>query len=110
VKRVILHRKVRDIIREFPREVRYRLGNALFLLQSGQHLNLPLSRPMPSVAKGAAELRFRDEAGQFRVFYFTADERGILLFHAFTKKTQQTSPMEIQLAQKRLKEMLDEEE
>ena len=74
-------------------------------------MTFPLSRPMPTVATGAAELRFRDEEGRFRVFYFTADARSILLFHAFTKKTQQTSPLEIQqLARKRLQEMLDEEE
>ena len=32
-----------------------------------------------------------------------------LIFHAFAKKTQKTPQHEIALAQKRLKEMLDEE-
>ena len=70
---------------------------------------MPLSRPMPSVGPGVSELRLRSEDGQFRVFYFTANEEGILVLHAFVKKTQQTSLSDIQLARKRLKEMQDED-
>ena len=70
---------------------------------------MPLSKPMPSVAPGVFELRLRSEDGQFRIFYFTATARGILVLHAFIKKTQQTPPLEIQLARKRLKEMQDED-
>jgi phage-related protein len=64
---------------------------------------------MPSVAAGVSELRLRSEDGQFRTFYFTACARGILVLHAFVKKTQQTPPSEIQLARVRLKEMNDED-
>lgn len=70
---------------------------------------MPISRPMPSVAAGAAEVRVRDENGSYRVFYYVASARGILVFHAFVKKTRQTPPLEIELARKRLKELLDEE-
>ena len=68
---------------------------------------MPLSKPMPAVASGVSELRVKGEDGVFRVFYFTATREGILVFHAFTKKTQRTPPLEIELAQKRLKELLD---
>jgi phage-related protein len=37
-------------------------------------------------------------------------KRGILIVHAFVKKTQKTPPREITLARKRLEEMLDEEQ
>ena len=46
--------------------------------------------------------------GAYRVFYYTKLVDSVLIFHAFAKKTQQTPPKEIALAQKRLKEMLDE--
>jgi len=69
---------------------------------------MPLTRPMPVVAPGVAELRVHGEDGQFRAFYFTASAEGILVFHAFAKKKQQTSPADIRLARKRLKEMLDD--
>jgi phage-related protein len=62
---------------------------------------MPNSRPMPAVAAGVSELRVRGEDGIFRVFYFTAAPEGVLVFHAFVKKTQRTSPLEIGLARKR---------
>lgn len=77
-------------------------------MQMGEALQMPISRPMPSVARGVAELRVRDENGIYRVFYYTASSRGVLVFHAFVKKTQLTPPLEIELARKRLKELLDE--
>jgi len=70
---------------------------------------MPLSRPMSSVASGVEELRVRDRSGAYRVFYYTRLADSVLIVHAFVKKTQQTPPHEIVLAQKRLKEMLDEE-
>jgi phage-related protein len=75
----------------------------------GEVLQMPVSRPMPDVSVGVAELRVRDENGIYRVFYYTASARGILVFHAFTKKTQHTLPSEIELGRKRLKELLHEQ-
>ena len=73
----------------------------------GERLGMPMARPMPMVAPGVSELRVSGEGGIFRVFYFTATARGVLVFHAFAKKTQRTPPPEIELAKKRLKELLD---
>jgi phage-related protein len=64
---------------------------------------------MPEVAPGVSELRVRGEDGIYRAFYYTASPEGILVFHAFLKKTQRTPPLEIDLARKRLKELLDAE-
>jgi hypothetical protein len=36
----------------------------------------------------------------------SASPKGVLVFHAFGKKTQRTPPLEIELARKRLKELL----
>jgi phage-related protein len=69
---------------------------------------MPLSRAMPSVAPGVAELRLHGEDGHYRTFYLASRARGVLVVHAFTKKTRQTPPSEIRMAQRRLKEMLDE--
>ena len=70
---------------------------------------MPLSSPMPSVALGVSELRLHSEDGQFRIFYFTASAEGILVIHAFVKKTRQTPPSEMDIARKRLKEMIDDQ-
>ena len=109
VKLATFHPKARDSIRGFPTDVRRELGKAIFDLQAGAKLTMPLSRSMSSVAAGVHELRIRDRAGVYRVFYYTKLGDSVLIFHAFTKKTQATPHHEIALAQQRLKEMLDEE-
>ncbi len=68
---------------------------------------MPHSRPMPSVAAGVSELRVQGEDGAYRAFYLTHLQVGILVFHAFVKKAQRTPASEIELARKRLKELLD---
>lgn len=108
MKKAILHPKAREILRSFPPEVRKEMGKAILELQKGHRLFMPLSRPIPSVAFGAEELRVKDETGIYRTFYYTKSWHGILVFHAFMKKTQKTSQREIILGRKRLKEMLDE--
>ncbi len=104
---IVFHPKARDVIRRFPKEIRNRLGRALFRLQLGEQITMPNSRPMPAVAVGVSELRVKAADGTFRAFYDTASSRGVLVFHAFVKKTQRTPPLELDLARKRLKELLD---
>jgi phage-related protein len=65
-----------------------------------------LSRRMTSVAPGVEELPVKDGMGAYRGFYFTKVIDAILIFHAFEKKTAKTPSHEIELARKRLKEML----
>ena len=76
-------------------------------MQLGERIGMPVSRPMPAVAAGVSEIRLKGEDGIFRVFYYTATTLGVLVFHAFVKKTQRTPPLELELARKRLKELLD---
>lgn len=109
MKPALFHPKARVALRGFPEDVRRELGKAIFDLQKGEKLSMPLSRPMPSVATGVEELRIKDRTGAYRVFYFTRLADAILIFHAFAKKTTKTPGPEVDLAQKRLKEMLYEE-
>ena len=89
-------------------KARIRIGKAVFRLQMGEQIGMPDSRPTPSVEGGASELRVKGEDGVFRVFYCTASVMGVLVFHAFVKKTQRTPAHEIELGRKRLKELLDD--
>ena len=108
MKAAIFHPAARAAIRSFPKGVRLELGKALFDLQMGAVLSMPISRPMPSVASGVEELRFRDKEGTYRVLYYARSAQGILVFHAFMKKTQSTPKREIDLGARRLKELFDE--
>ena len=65
-----------------------------------------ISRPMPTVASGAHELRVRSPTAGVRVFYFVKLADTIVVFHGFQKKTQKTSTHEIAVGQQRLQEVL----
>ena len=106
MKPALFHPRARAVLRSFPEAARRELGKAIFDLQKGAKISMPLSRPMPTVAPGVEELRVKDRSGAYRVFYFTRLETAVLIFHAFEKRTAKTPPQEIALARKRLKEML----
>jgi phage-related protein len=108
VKIARFHPKARTIIREFPEDVRRELGKAIFDLQKGTKLGMPISKHMPSVGPGVEELRVKDQSGAYRVFYYARVANAIFIFHAFQKKTQKTRKAEIEIGKKRLKEMIDE--
>jgi phage-related protein len=54
-------------------------------------------------------LRIRDQTGIYRALYYSRSPRGILVFHAFVKKTQATPLRELHLGKKQLEELLHEE-
>jgi len=108
VKPAVFHPKAKSALKAFPEELRRELGKAIFDLQKGKILSMPLSRSMKSVAQGAAELRVKDRSGAYRVFYYARIEDKLLIFHAFVKKTGKTPMHEIELGKKRLKELIDE--
>jgi phage-related protein len=108
VKLALFHPQAREQLRTFPEEVRKELGKAILDLQKGHVLGMPLSRPMSSVALGVEELRIRDRAGIYRAFYYKKSARGVLILHAFAKKTQKTPQQDLTLGRKRLQEMLNE--
>lgn len=70
---------------------------------------MPLSRTMPTIRRGVHELRVKDAAGIYRAFYVLQSSRGVIIFHSFGKKTQKTPLYEVELARKRLREMLNED-
>jgi len=86
VKAAIFHRAVRQTIRAWPADVTRSLGKAIWELQKGAVLGMPLSRPMRSLAAGVHELRIKDSSGAYRVFYFAKSLRGVLIFHGLRQE------------------------
>jgi phage-related protein len=105
VRKAIFHPAALAAIKRFPKPARQALGAAILDLQHGARLGMPVSRPMPVVAPSVHELRVWDRAGIYRAFYLMEDPRGILVFHAFEKRTQKTTQHEVHLAKKRLREV-----
>lgn len=109
MKRVIWNEKAREFVRALDSELKIEIVALLMMLQSGEVLGSPQSKPMKSIHSNAYELRIRDRSGIYRVIYVLWVENKILIPHAFNKKTQKTSKKEIELSIKRLKEMLNED-
>lgn len=103
---VLFHPKTLIFIRGEEPDIRKQIGEALRDLQKGISLGPPLSRPMPTVAAGAHELRVRGKTTAIRVFYFVKLPEAIVVFHAFQKKTQKTPTQELTLGRQRLTEVL----
>ena len=87
----------------FSAEARIEAGYLLRLLQMGENLSMPQSRPMPSIGTKCHELRINDKKSTWRVVY-RIDEDAIIILEVFSKKTQQTPKKVIDVCQKRMKE------
>lgn len=105
---VLIYEPTRKEILTWPLEAKKDLGSILTKLQKGAEVGFPDTEPFATIAPGAFEIRVKEASGIFRAFYMVKRERGILVFHAFKKKSQKTPKQEIDTAQKRLKKFLKE--
>jgi len=77
----------------FSRQARIEAGTLLRRLQRGEKIELPHSRPMPSIGRRCHELRIRDKNVTWRILY-RLDSDAIIIGEVFPKKTGKT-PMKI---------------
>lgn len=82
---------------------RLEMGYLLRRLQRRESLEMPESRPMPSIGPSCHELRVNDAKANWRLMY-RIDVDAIVILEVFAKKTQKTPKAVIELCQKRLKE------
>jgi phage-related protein len=85
----------------FSQEARVEAGFLLRQLQQGESLELPHSRPMPSIGVHCHELRIRDVEKNWRIIY-RIDDDAILIIEVFNKTTQTTPDRVIDNCKKRL--------
>ncbi len=90
-------------IKGFPVLVRHEVGYELDKVQRG--LTPSDWKPMPTVGKGAREIRIH-EHGQYRVVYLATYGKIIYVLHAFRKKTRKTRQSDIRLARGALNKLL----
>lgn len=96
-----LHGEVRTP--PFSREARLEAGYLLRLLQRGDLIGMPHSRPMPKIGPRCHELRIQDTQQTWRIVY-RIDPDAIVLIEVFSKKTGRTPKSMIDLCRKRLRE------
>jgi len=73
----------------FSKVARLEAGFLLRLLQRGEKITMPHSRPMPSIGRRCHELRIPDKDASWRVVY-RIDSDAIVLAEVFSKKTGKT--------------------
>jgi len=88
-----------DVVRSFPIDVRQQMGHALWELQQGL---------IPAIAKpfGQGVFELRDQSnrgGTFRVAYILIVKGTIHVLHAFQKKSQRTSRVDVAIIEARMK-------
>ena len=95
-----------DDLRCFPLSARREAGFQIDLVQRGV---MPDDwKPMPTIGQGVQEIRIRDVTGAFRVVYLAKFASAVYVLHCFQKKTQRTSKPDLELAERRYRELLNE--
>ena len=98
------HERVLNEVQSWPVDVLADYARLIELLaEHGPSLRMPHSR---AFGDGLFEVRPRGRSGIGRAFYCFLLGKRVVVLHAFIKKTQQTPDKELNLARKRLKELL----
>jgi phage-related protein len=94
-----LHGKIKTP--PFSTKARRQTGYWLRKLQRGEMLQMPISRPMPSIGSRCHELRINDINVTWRIIY-RIDDDAIIIVEVFKKKTNKTPKKVIDICQERL--------
>ena len=97
----------KEVIRDFPKDVREDFGFGLWQLQQGSIP--PCSRPMLSIGQAVFELKTKDKSGWYRAIYMTKVKDKIFILHCFMKKSSKTARNDLELAKQRYKAVIAQE-
>lgn len=97
----------RQRLQVFPEAARQGIGQELLRVQFG--LDPVDWKSMPSIGSGVRELRVRVASGAFRAVYVAHIGAQVVVLHAFQKKTQKTSLLDLELAKTRYKMLVRDE-
>jgi len=86
-------------------KTRAKIARNIYLLeQYGLHLG---GRYIKNIDGKLFELRIKDFKGIYRILYFAHTGKQFVLLHGFIKKSQKTPREDIELAQKRMMEVIN---
>ena len=94
---------VLEWLRDMAREDRRQLGLDLLRVQENWPIGMPLCR---NLGGGLWEVRSSLHGGRIARLLFCLHAGEVFVLHGFIKKTQKTPPQDLQLAGKRMKEVL----
>ena len=91
-------------LRDFPDDARHDAGYQLDKVQRG---NQPDDfKPMPGIGKGVEEIRVSEPSGAYRVIYVARRVEAVYVLHAFHKKSQVTPKKDLEIAKRRIGQLL----
>lgn len=94
-------------IKLFTSDVKQEIGYQLHRVQEGLE---PYDwKVMKSIGAGVKEVRVKDSDGIYRVIYIAKFSDAVYVLHAFQKKTQKTSNVDLEIAKKALLDVLKEQ-
>ncbi len=93
----------------FSAQARVEAGYLLRLLQEGEPLSMPESRPMAAIGRNCHELRVTDGNVNWRILYGVAGD-AVVVLEVFEKKTRTTPKHVIDAAKRRWKSYLRDAE
>lgn len=108
MKEILWNPRAKEFVQSLDINTKREIGTLLMLIQLGQFLNEPQSKPMKAIHKNAYELRIKDKNGAYRIIYILNIGNKIFIPHAFTKTTNRTPKKEILISIKRFQELLNE--
>lgn len=92
-------------VREFPPDAREAIGTELRHVQERE---MPSDwKPMPTVGLGVNEIRVH-VGGEYRALYVAKFTEFVYVLHAFEKKARKTPKADIDLAEKRYRDLVAE--
>ncbi len=86
----------------FSDAARREAGFLLRMLQRGENLGMPHSRPMPGIGPRCRELRINDEGHTWRIIC-RVDSDAIVILEVFDKRTRATPKVVIETCKDRLR-------
>ena len=97
----------KEILKEWPEVAKENIGADLRRLQQGK---MPKNwKPFPGLKGNAFELRDKDGNKLYRVIYVTLIKSKIVVLNSFTKTSEKTEQPDVNAANQRLKELLEEQ-
>jgi phage-related protein len=85
----------------FSSEARKEAGFCLRLLQKGERLGMPASRPLPEISAKCHELRITDSRRLWRIVYYVNAE-AVVILEVFDKETRSIPGHIVETCKKRL--------
>ncbi len=81
---------------------RLEAGFLIRMLQAGERLGMPQSRPISGIGRRCHELRIDDGGRTWRIVY-RVDDDAVVIVHVFSKKSRKTPKAVVDLCRRRLK-------